>query len=124
LTRLGSLKGVEVMVRVVAEPAVGGRCCNPDVKAPAGFLCDDGFGTWERWPAADLVASIAGPDVFAVPTRDDWRAAQKRERDAGGKETPDEDVLARAGDAFRTWWEGAKERLTFDAATGQWSVGR
>ncbi len=123
LARLGSRKGVEVLVHIVAEAR--GPCCGPkDAPASADRMCPDGFGDWERWPAARFLGDIAGPGVFAVPSKEEWRASRKREREAGREPESDGDLLDRAATAFHAWWSTSKDRLAFDAATGRWSVGR
>jgi hypothetical protein len=116
LARLGSREGVRILVRIVAEPDVPGRCCNPSAAAPPGSLCASGFYVHDRLNAARRLAGIAGPAVVALPGDGEMPPA-------GTKGETNGETVDRAAAAFKAWWEASKDALRFDPGTGRWSVG-
>ena len=123
LVRFGSPHGVRLLVRIASERPTRFPCrpSTPEEQAAAAApdrLCPTGFAQGDRARAAQELTEIAGKDVFDVP--EDWYrrpAAQRREDES------DDEYLDRAAASFRAWWEGAKDKLRFDAETGRWRVG-
>lgn len=120
LTRLGSAKGIEVLVHIVGERRLRFPCrpSTPEevaAETAPGRMCGEGFHSYERSKAAQLLSEIAGPGAFPTPTRKrdgqpSWDAA-------------DDETLDRAARAFREWWETSKDRLRFDPKLRAWTVG-
>lgn len=110
LARLGSRKGIWILVQILEQAAIERPCRKPAVlpPPPAGYLCADGFADGDRRSAAEMLASIAGPDVYRTP--------EGRARDGSD--------LAAAAVAFRAWWDASRNDLRFDAATGRWATDR
>ena len=118
LVRLGDPRGVGLLVRIVSERRTRFPCrpSTPDEEAAArspGRLCPDGFFTFQRSRAAEVLGGIAGAAVFEFP--------EGRRRGLRDGES-DDDFLDRAAVAFRAWWETAHNKLRFNAETGRWSV--
>jgi hypothetical protein len=129
LTRLGSRQGLELSLRIATERRTRFPCMNPPTESDIaddvahGLLPCNGFHPSDRWRAARRLGEIAAGAV-KVPTDEEWWAAYHAARNAH-QETPNEaDQLDAIAVDLRKWWDASKDKLTFDAASGRWSVGK
>src|SRR5262249_54523243 len=129
LTELGSREGLALSLRIVAERRNRFPCMNPPTEADIaddvahGLLPCNGFHPLDRWTAARRLGDIAAGAV-KVPTDDEWMDARTAAYKAG-RETPNEaDALDAIAVDLRKWWDASKDKLTFDAASGKWTVAK
>ena len=128
LTGLGSKQGVALLIRIVSEKRAPGTY-RPTTDADraadraAGRLPCGGFISSNRWSAAWRLCEVSG-GVVKVPTQEQWLRGCDLANEAGIPEPSEDDFLDKRAAAFRKWWDESKDKLTFDVATGQWSVGK
>jgi hypothetical protein len=129
LTGFGSREGLALSLRIATERRTRFPCMNPPTEkdiaddVARGLLPCNGFHPIDRWDAARRLGEIAAGAV-KVPTHEEWMEARGTAYRAG-RETPNEaDALDRIAVELRAWWDTSKDKLTFDAASGKWSVGK
>jgi hypothetical protein len=129
LTHLGSREGLALSLRIATERRTRFPCMNPPTEKDIaddvahGLLPCNGFHPTDRWRAARRLGEIAAGAV-KVPTDDEWWTAH-RAAEAAHRPEPDEaDQLDAIAVDLRKWWDASKDKLTFDAASGKWSVGK
>ena len=114
LMRLGSRRGVEMLVRIVGEEQVASP--SPPKPGEGAPLCGRGFHDGPRLLALKCLDVVAreGPVVgdafnYVDPPRGPWEG--NRFRDLGP-------VAA----SVRKWWDASRDRLEFDGKAGCWRI--
>lgn len=129
LTALGSREGLALSLRIATERRTRFPCMNPATDSDVaddvakGLLPCNGFHPINRWEAARRLGEIAAGAV-KVPTDDEWSAARRADREAHREPPNEADALDAIAADLRKWWDGAKDKVTFDPASGRWSVGK
>ena len=129
LTKLGSREGLALSLRIASERRTRFPCMNPataeDIAADVakGLLPCNGFHPNDRWRAARSLGEIAA-DAVKVPTDDEWWAARRAAQEAKREPANEADELDAIAADLRKWWDASKDKLTFDAGSGRWAVGK
>ena len=129
LTTLGNREGLALSLRIASERRTRFPCMNPPTEADIaddvakGLLPCNGFHPIDRWDAARRLGEIAAGAV-KVPSHDEWMAAYRAAREAHREPANEADALDGIAAELTKWWAASKDKVTFDAASGRWSVGK
>lgn len=119
LVALGEKDGVALLVTIASERVTRFPCraSTPEEEAAAaapGRRCPEGFDDSDRERALNILEKISGGGIHHFD--DSWRRDLPRDENVN-------DVLDRVAALYRTWWDGAKDRLRYDPEKKAWVVG-
>ena len=112
LTKLGSAKGIEMLVRVVEEEKV--EPSPHPAPQDAGRLSAEGFDEWQRLSALQSLDAVA---LQLSSSGDGSPDARPKEGPWSGATYGD---LHRIAAEVRAWWEALRDRLHFDEKAREW----
>ena len=116
LTRLGSRRGIELLVGIAEEkPATDPEKAGSAVaKAPRADVIE----SWQRQMAIQYLNDVA---MAASPTTK-FDSRPHRDRGPWGRDRNRNDAIDAVAAEVRAWWDASRDRLTFDAPTGRWRL--
>lgn len=112
LTQLGSVKGIDLLVRIVGEKEVDPvRRQRPE---DSGRLTAGGFERWRRGYALRMLNAVAVQLV-------DWEDSDWLDEEGPWKKLSYGDVDQAVPDV-RAWWEASRDKIRFDETAGEWRL--
>ena len=113
LTQLGSVKGIDMLVRIVGEKKVD----PPRRQGPedTGRLSAGGFEQWRRCYALRMLNAVAVQLVA-------WEDSGWEDEQGPWKRLSYGGDLDQVVPAVRAWWEASRDRIQFDEKAGEWRL--